>query len=122
MTTIHATAVVDKKAEIGNNVTIGPFSVVEGDVVIGDDCQIGPHTYVADGARIGNRVFIHKGAVVATLPQDLKFGGEKTLFEIGDDTVIREFCTLNRGTLAHGKSRIGSHCLLMAYAHVAHDC
>ena len=68
------------------------------------------------------RVRIHKGAVVATLPQDLKFKNEKTTFEIGDATTIREFCTLNRGTAEHMKSTVGSNCLLMAYAHVAHDC
>ncbi len=119
---IHATALVDKNARIGRDVEIGPFSIIEGDVEINDGCRIGPHVYIADGARLGKNVKIHKGAVVATLPQDLKFGGEKTLFEIGDETVIREFCTLNRGTLAHGKSSIGRNCLLMAYAHVAHDC
>jgi UDP-N-acetylglucosamine acyltransferase len=122
VTTIHPTAIVDPRAEIGDHGEIGPYSVIEGDVVVGEGCTVGPHVYIANGARIGNQVAIHKGAVVATLPQDLKFGGEKTLFEIGDHTVVREFCTLNRGTAAHGKSRVGSNCLLMAYAHVAHDC
>jgi UDP-N-acetylglucosamine acyltransferase len=119
---IHSTAIIDKNARIGQDVEIGPFSIVEGDVEIDDGSQIGAHVYIANGARLGKKVKIHQGTVVATLPQDLKFGGEKTLFEIGNETVIREFCTLNRGTLAHGKSSIGSQCLLMAYAHVAHDC
>ena len=122
MTHIHPTALVDNKAQLGTGVRVGPFAVIEADVEIGSHTVIGPHTYIADGARIGKDCSIHKGAVVATLPQDLKFGGEKTLFEIGDSTTIREFCTLNRGTLAHGKSTIGANCLLMAYAHVAHDC
>jgi UDP-N-acetylglucosamine acyltransferase len=122
VTNIHPTAQIDRQAQIGDNVSIGPFAFVEGDVIIEDGTQLGPHVYIADGARIGKNCKIHNGTVVATLPQDLKFGGEKTLFEIGDETVVREFCTLNRGTLAHGKSSIGSHCLLMAYAHVAHDC
>ncbi len=122
MIEIHPTAVVDKDAQISENVTVGAFAVVDADVVIGEGTSIGPHTYIANGARIGKNCRIHNGAVVATLPQDLKFGGESTLFEIGDNTTIREFCTLNRGTLAHGKSSIGSNCLLMAYAHVAHDC
>lgn len=122
MSTIHPTAMVDEKARIGQNVSIGPFAVIEQDVVIGDDSVIGPQAYIANGARVGNSCQIHKGAVVSSLPQDLKFGGEKTTLEIGDHTVVREFCTLNRGTLAHGKSVIGKHCLLMAYAHVAHDC
>jgi len=122
VTQIHPTALVNPQAQIGSDVVIGPYAIVEGDVVIDDSTHIGPQVYIADGARIGKQCSIHKGAVVATLPQDLKFGGEKTLFEIGDRTVVREFCTLNRGTLAHGKSSIGSDCLLMAYAHVAHDC
>ncbi len=122
MIEIHPTAVVAKEAQLSENVTIGAFAVVEADVVIGEGTSVGPHTLIASGARIGKNCRIHNGTVVATLPQDLKFGGEATLFEIGDNTTIREFCTLNRGTLAHGKSAIGSNCLLMAYAHVAHDC
>ena len=122
MVTIHPTALVAKEAEIADQVSIGPLAIVEKDVVIGEGTTIGPHTLIADGARIGKNCRIHMGTVVATLPQDLKFGGEKTLFEIGDETTIREYATLNRGTLAHGKSHIGSHCLLMAYTHVAHDC
>ncbi|HOT98153.1 MAG TPA: acyl-ACP--UDP-N-acetylglucosamine O-acyltransferase [bacterium] len=122
MTDIHPTALIDPQARIGDNVQIGAFAIVEGDVAIGEGTTIGPHTLIADGARIGKNCRIHNGAVVATLPQDLKFGGEATLFEIGDNTTIREFATLNRGTAAHGKSSIGSNCLLMAYTHVAHDC
>ena len=119
---IHPTAIISSKAELGDNISIGPYTVVEGDVVIGSGTQLGPHVYCADGARIGKECRIHKGAVVATLPQDLKFKNEKTTFEIGDATTIREFCTLNRGTAEHMKSTVGSNCLLMAYAHVAHDC
>jgi len=122
LTNIHATAIIDKKAQVGNNVTIGAFSIVEGDVIIGNDTGIGTHVHIFNGARIGNNCKIHKGAVVASDPQDLKFEGEATLFEIGDNTTIREFCTLNRGTKDHMKSVVGSNCLLMAYAHVAHDC
>ncbi len=122
MTDIHPTALVDPQARIGDNVQIGAFAIVEGDVAISEGTTIGPHTLIANGARIGKNCRIHNGAVVATLPQDLKFGGEATLFEIGDNTTIREFATLNRGTAAHGKSSIGKNCLLMAYTHVAHDC
>ncbi|HNY91323.1 MAG: Acyl-(acyl-carrier-protein)--UDP-N-acetylglucosamine O-acyltransferase [bacterium ADurb.Bin431] len=122
MIEIHPTALVDNRAEIGDNVQIGPFAIIEEDVVIGAGTTIGPHVLAANGARIGKNCRIHNGAVVATLPQDLKFGGEKSLFEIGDNTTVREFATLNRGTAAHGKSSIGSNCLLMAYTHVAHDC
>jgi len=119
---IHPTALVDSRAQLGDNVTIGAFTVVDGDVIIQDGVQIGTHAHIFDGARIGKNCKIHKGAVVGSDPQDLKFGGEKTLFIIGENTVIREFCDLNRGTAAHGKSEIGSNCLLMAYVHVAHDC
>ena len=122
MTEIHSTAVVDSKARIDEHVSIGPFAVIEGDVEIAAGTTIGSHVLVADGARIGNECHIHKGAVVATMPQDLKFGGEPTTFEIGNNTTIREFCTLNRGTKESGTSKVGSNCLLMAYTHVAHDC
>ncbi len=122
MINIHPTAIIDKKAQIGNNVTIGAFSIVEGDVVIGSNTEVGSHVHIFNGARIGNNCKIHKGAVVSSDPQDLKFGGEPTRFEIGDNTTIREFCTLNRGTTEHMKSVVGSNCLLMAYVHVAHDC
>jgi len=119
---IHPTAVIAKEAQIGEDVSIGAFSVVEKDVVIEDGVQIGPNVFVDNGARIGKNCKIHKGAVVSTPPQDLKYAGEETLFIIGENTTIREFCTLNRGTIASGKTEIGSNCLLMAYAHVAHDC
>ncbi len=121
LTEIHPLAIVDKKAEIGDNVAIGAFCIVEQDVVIGDNTIIDSHTLIANGARIGKNCHIHKGAVVATIPQDLKFGGEESLFEIGDNTTVREFCTLNRGTHESGKSVVGKNCLLMAYTHVAHD-
>lgn len=122
MTTIHPTALVDKKANLGENVNVGPFAIIEADVQIGDNTSIASNALIANGARIGKNCLIHNGAVVATVPQDLKFGGEKTTFEIGDNTTIREFCTLNRGTLESGTSKVGSNCLLMAYVHVGHDC
>ena len=111
---IHPTASISPKAELGDNITIGPFAVIEDDVIIDSGTQIGPHVYCADGARIGRDCKIHNGAVVATLPQDLKFKNERTTFEIGNSTTIREFCTLNRGTAEHMKSTVGANCLLMA--------
>ena len=119
---IHPTAIVSVKAELGENVTIGPFSIVEDDVVIGDGSAIASSVLIANGARIGKKCTIHKGTVVATLPQDLKFKGEVTTFEMGDSTTVRENCTLNRGTTEHMKSVLGSNCFLMAYVHIAHDC
>jgi len=122
LTEIHPTAVIDPGAQIGNNVTIGPYAVVQNDVFIGDGTQIGSHVLVHSGTRIGKSCRVFNGAVVGTNPQDLKFAGEKTTLEIGDNTTIREFCTLNRGTEYRLKTQIGSNCLLMAYVHVAHDC
>ena len=122
MKNIHSTAIVSSKATLGENISIGPFSIIEDDVVIGNDCIIGSSVAIYDGARIGNNVKIYQGASVANHPQDLKFANEPTLFEIGDNTIIREFATLHRGTVESGTSKIGKNCLLMTYAHVAHDC
>lgn len=109
-------------AKIGERVTVGPFTSISADVEIGDDTWVGPNVTIFDGARIGKDCRIFPGAVISAIPQDLKFQGEKTTLEIGDHTTIREMVTLNRGTAAAGKTVIGSHCLLMAYVHVAHDC
>ncbi len=109
-------------AKIGKNVTIGPFSYIEEDVEIGDGCWIGPNVTLFNGARIGNGVRIFPGAVIAGIPQDLKFKGEYTQAIIGDNTTIREYVTVNRGTAYAQKTVVGENCLLMAYVHVAHDC
>jgi UDP-N-acetylglucosamine acyltransferase len=122
MNNIHPTAIINPKAKLGNNISIGPYAVIEADVEVGENCSIGPHSVLYDGARLGNRVKIFQSVSVSNLPQDLKFGGEKTLFIIGDDTVIREFATLHRGTKETGKSQVGKNCLLMAYSHIPHDC
>lgn len=122
MKNIHPTALVNPAAKLGENIIVGPFALIESDVEIGDDCIIGPHAVIYNGARLGNRVKIFQGSSIANLPQDLKFGGEKTLLIIGDDTVVREFATLHRGTLETGKSQVGKNCLLMAYSHIPHDC
>ena len=122
MRNIHQTAIVSPKATLGENISVGPFSIIEDDVVIGNDCIIGSSVAIYDGARIGNNVKIYQGASVANHPQDLKFANEPSLFEIGDNTTIREFATLHRGTVESGISKIGKNCLLMTYAHVAHDC
>ncbi len=122
MPIIHPTAVIDKKAELAENVTVGPYTVINGDVTIDSNTRIDSHVLIADGARIGKDCHIHHGSVIATIPQDLKFENEKTLLEISDNTEIREYATLNRGTTYRGKSKVGKHCYLMAYTHVAHDC
>ncbi len=119
---IHDTAIVDDSAEIGEGVVVGPYSIIGRNVVIGRDTRIGPHVLIERNTSVGESCAIHKGAVLGTDPQDLKFGGEETHLTIGDRTVIREYATLNRGTAALGFTAVGSDCLLMAYTHVAHDC
>ncbi|MCF8359423.1 MAG: acyl-ACP--UDP-N-acetylglucosamine O-acyltransferase [Prolixibacteraceae bacterium] len=109
-------------AKIGENVKIDSFVTIGGDVVIEEGTWIGPNAVIMDGARIGKNCNIFPGAVIAGIPQDLKFRGEKTTVEIGDNTTIREFCTVNRGTVAKGKTVVGNNCLLQSYSHVAHDC
>ncbi|MDR3194299.1 MAG: acyl-ACP--UDP-N-acetylglucosamine O-acyltransferase [Tannerella sp.] len=115
-------AVIHPDAKIGKNVIIDPFTVIEKDVVIGDNCRVYPHSSILDGAFIGNNCQVFPGAVIGGIPQDLKFAGEKTTVEIGDHTTVRECATINRGTAAKGKTVVGSHCLVMAYSHIAHDC
>ena len=118
----HPLAVIDPSAIIGKNVVIEPFAHIKSDVVIGDNSYIASHAVICEGARIGKNCSIFHGAVVSSIPQDLKYENEYATLEIGDNTIIREYCTLNRGTKASGKTVIGSNCLLMAYVHVAHDC
>lgn len=113
---------VSPKAKIGEGTIIEPFATINDDVVIGKNCWIGPYVTIMNGARIGDNVKIFPGAVISAIPQDLKYNGEFTTLEIGNNTIIREFCTLNKGTKAASTTRIGSNCLLMAYVHVAHDC
>jgi len=121
-TSVHPTAVVDAGAELADDVVVGPYAVIGPNVRIGAGTHIGPHVLVERDTVIGEGCRIHKGAVLGSDPQDLKFGGEDTQLIIGDHTTIREFATLNRGTHARGRTSVGSHCLLMAYTHVAHDC
>ncbi len=122
MTKIHPTAIVDKNAEIGENVTIGPFSIIDADVRIGDGSDIHAHVVICSGATIGKECKIFSGAVIGSEPQDLKFDDEKTFVTIGDKTTVREYATVNRATNDSYYTRVGDNCLLMAYSHVAHDC
>jgi len=121
-TEVHATALVDPAAELGQGVTIGPWALIGPGVRIGDRVAVGPRVLIERDTTVGEDCRIANGAVLGTDPQDLKYKGEKTALEVGARTVIREFATLNRGTSAAGKTIIGSDCLLMAYTHVAHDC
>lgn len=122
MSKIHPTAIVDKKAELGKNVTIGPYTIIEADTVIDDNVVIGGNCLIGRYTELKKGVQLFHGAVVGTIPQDLKFKGEKTKLVIGENTVVREYAMFNRGTDASGATVIGKDCLLMAYTHVAHDC
>jgi UDP-N-acetylglucosamine acyltransferase len=121
-TEIHPTAIVDSGAELGPGVQVGPWAMIGPGVVIGEETVVGPGVLIERDTTVGRECRFHKGAVVGTDPQDLKYGGEETRLEVGDRTVIREYATLNRGTSASGVTSVGSDCLLMAYSHVAHDC
>ena len=118
---ISSLAHISKGATIGNNVRIDPFVMIHEDVHIGDGTHIMSNAVIMPGTTIGKNCLIFPGAVIGAVPQDLKFVGEKTTVEIGDNTTIRECVTINRGTKDRWKTAIGSDCLLMAYSHVAHD-
>ena len=115
-------AYVHPDAKIANNVVIEPFVTIDKNVVIGEGTHIGSNVTILEGARIGKNCKIFPGAVISAIPQDLKFQGEETTAEIGDNTTLRECVTVNRGTAAKGKTVVGSNCLIMAYSHIAHDC
>lgn len=113
---------VHPEAKIGKNVVIEPFVTIEKEVEIGDDCWIGSGAVIKDYTILGKGCRVFHGAVVGAIPQDLKFKGEQTFVHIGNNTTIREYATVNRGTAAKGGTSIGDNCLLMAYSHIAHDC
>lgn len=124
MNKIHPLATVSPDAVLGDNVEIGPYAYIEGNVTIGDNCKIHPHAVIYSYVKMGSNCEVFPGAVVGAVPQDLKFDGEVTYVEIGDNVTIRECATINRGTMASGKgvTKIGSNVLIMSYVHVAHDC
>lgn len=113
---------IHPEAKIGKNVVIEPFAFVDKNVEIGDNTWIGPNAVINSGARIGSNCKIFSGATIAAIPQDLKFAGEETLTEIGDNTVIREYVNISRGTIDKKTTKIGANCLIMAFVHIAHDC
>ena len=116
------TAFIHPDAKIGANVIVEPFATIGKNVEIGSGTWIGPSAVIMEGARIGRNCRIFPGAVIAAIPQDLKFDGENTTVEVGDNTTIRECVTINRGTKDKFKTVVGKNCLIMAYVHVAHDC
>ncbi len=124
MAEIHPLAYVSPKAKLADNVKVGPFAYIDDDVEIAENCTIHPHAIIYKYVKMGKNCEVYPSAVIGAVPQDLKFDGEITYVEIGDNVVIRECATINRGTKASGKSvtKIGSNTLIMSYVHVAHDC
>jgi len=120
---IHPTAIINRSAKVPDSCRIGPFCVVGPEVELGEHCELISHVALEGPTRMGSHNRIFPFASVGLEPQDLKFKGERTRLEIGDHNVIREFVTLHRGTPGGGGvTRIGNHCLIMAYTHIAHDC
>jgi len=119
---ISKLADIHPEAKIGQNVTIESFAVIQKGVVIGDNSHIMSHSVIMENSTVGKGCKIFPGAVIGGLPQDLKYEGEQTFVEVGDNTIIRECVTINRGTKDKWKTVVGSSCLLMAYSHIAHDC
>lgn len=120
---IHPTAIIDPSARIGANVAIGPYSVIGAEVEIGDGTWVGPHVVINGPTKMGRDNRIFQFSSIGEITQDLKYKGERTYLEIGDGNTIREFCTINRGSIQDkALTKIGSHNLLMAYVHIAHDC
>jgi UDP-N-acetylglucosamine acyltransferase len=119
---IHSTALVDPDASIGRDVTIGPWVIVGPEVTIGDGCRIGPRVTLERNVRLAERVEVGSGSILGGPPQDFKYRGEETWVEVGAGTIIREYCTINRATVATGRTTVGEQCYLMSYVHLAHDC
>lgn len=122
MSNISPLAFIHSDAKLGENITVEPFAFIDRNVEIGDGTIIMSHANIRSGARIGKNCQIFPGAVIAGIPQDLKFNGEDTIAVIGNNTTVRECATVNRGTASKGATLVGDNCLLMAYSHTAHDC
>src|SRR5438067_3320231 len=120
---LHPTAIVDPRAQVPNTCVVGPFCIVGEDVVMGENCELISHVVLGGPTTNGNNTRVFPFTTIVLEPQDLKFKGEKTRLEIGDNNIIRESVTIHRGTPAGGGiTRVGSNCLIMAYTHIAHDC
>jgi len=119
---IHPHTYIHPNAKLATNVKVDPFSVIHQNVEVGQGTWIGSNVTIMEGARIGKNCHIFPGAVISAIPQDLKFDGENTTVEIGDNTTIREFVTVHRGTKDRWKTKVGKNCMILAYSHIAHDC
>ncbi len=119
---IHKTAIISKSANLGSNVIIGPYTIIEDNVIIGNNTEISSHCVIGKNAIIGENNKIYPSTIIGTDPQDKKFTGEKTNVIIGNNNIIREFVTINNGTIASGKTYLGDNNMILAYSHIAHDC
>jgi UDP-N-acetylglucosamine acyltransferase len=119
---VHPTAVIDPTADLGDDVEVGAFALIGPNVRVGSGCRIAARATLECNVRIGSDVQVGSGSILGGDPQDLKYRGEPSWVEIGEGTVIREYSTINRGSAATGMTRVGSHCFIMSYVHVAHDC
>ena len=120
--TVHPSAIVEEGARLGVDVAIGPGAIVGAQVTLGDRTRVDSHALVTGRTTVGHDCHVHHGAVLGTAPQDLKYSGEETYLELGEHVVVREFVTANLASGEGSTTRIGSHCMLMACAHVAHNC
>ncbi len=119
---VHSTALIDPTAELGRGVAVGPYCIIGPNVVVAAGCRLGPRVTLTRNVRLGERVSVGDGSILGGDPQDLKYAGEETWVEIGEDTIIREYTTINRGTTATFKTTVGARCFIMTYVHLAHDC
>lgn len=122
MASIHPTAIIDPSAKLAGDVEVGPFTIIEADVEVGPGCRIGSHVTLGRNLRLGAHVIIHPYASVGTRSQDLKHRGERSRVVVEDGVIIREYASINRGTREGGETRVGRGAVIMAYAHVAHEC
>jgi UDP-N-acetylglucosamine acyltransferase len=119
---IHQTAVIAPDAVLPEHVEVGPYAIIGPSVTVGAGSVIGPHAILERNVKLGQRVKVGPGSIIGGDPQDLKYKGEETWAEVGDDTVIREYVTVNRGTTQSFRTTVGKGCLLMSYVHLGHDC
>ncbi|MDQ3082311.1 MAG: acyl-ACP--UDP-N-acetylglucosamine O-acyltransferase [Gemmatimonadota bacterium] len=119
---IHPTAIVDSRAELGAGTVIGPYCIIDGNVVLGPECWVQHHVTLSGPMRAGARNRFYAFCSIGQQTQDLKYHGEPTFLEIGNENTFREFCTVNRSTTAEGKTRIGNCGNFLAYSHIGHDC
>jgi UDP-N-acetylglucosamine acyltransferase len=120
--TIHPTAIISKKVKLSDDIIVGPYSIIGDNVTVGAKNKIGSHCVIEGNTTIGSGCEVFTGAIIGSRPQDLKYKGEKSFLEIGDNNVIREYCTFNPGTEEGSRTTVGNGNLFMAYSHIAHNC